>query len=73
MTWIRKGKIFGADTCDLDWLKLNTQLPIPYLINDQRLRLFLTFCDSENRGRLGYIDVNPDNPSEIMNLSLIHI
>lgn len=69
MTWIRKGKIFGADTCDLDWLKLNTQLPIPYLINDQRLRLFLTFCDSENRGRLGYIDVNPDNPSEIMNFS----
>ncbi len=69
MTWIRKGKLFGSDTCDLNWLKLNTQLPIPYLVNGDRLRLFLTFCDKYNRGRLGYIDVNPDNPAEILEYS----
>lgn len=69
MSWIRKGKIFGRDTCDLEWLRLNTQLPIPYLIEKDRLRLFLTFCDAENRGRLGYIDVNPDNPSMVLDYS----
>lgn len=69
MTWIRKGKLFGNDSCDLSWLKLNTQLPIPYLVEKDRLRLFLTFCDELNRGRLGYIDVNPDNPAEIYGYS----
>lgn len=67
--WIRKGKICGNDTWDLEWHKRNTQLPIPYLKNDSTLRLYLTFCDEENRGRLGYIDVNPDNPSEILEYS----
>lgn len=69
MSWIRKGKIFGRDTCDLDWLRLNTQLPIPYLIEQDRLRLFLTFCDEENRGRLGYLDASPDNPAGVLDYS----
>ena len=69
MTWIRKGKLFGNDTWDLEWHKLNTQLPIPYLMDDDRLRLFVTLCDAENRGRLGFVDVNPDNPSEIIDYS----
>ena len=69
MTWIRKGKLFGNDTWDLEWHKLNTQLPIPYLMDEDRLRLFVTLCDAENRGRLGFVDVNPDNPSEIIDYS----
>lgn len=67
--WIRRGKICGHDTWDLEWHKRNTQLPIPYLKDDRTLRLYLTFCDAENRGRLGYIDVNPNNPSEIIDYS----
>ncbi len=69
MTWIRRGKLFGNDTWDLEWHKLNTQLPIPYLMDEDRLRLFVTLCDAENRGRLGFVDVNPDNPSEIIDYS----
>lgn len=69
MKWVRRGKICGCDTWDLSWHKLNTQLPIPYLINDNRLRLYLTFCDEQNRGRLGYVDVNPHNPFEVLDYS----
>ncbi len=69
MPWERKGKIFGRDTCSLEWLKLNTQLPIPFLLDSERLRLYLTFCDSDNRGRLGFIDVNVDDPGEVIEYS----
>lgn len=69
MAWRRKGKICGNDTWNLEWHKLNTQLPISYLINSNKLRLFITLCDSKNRGRLGFVDVNPDNPSEIIDYS----
>lgn len=67
--WVRKGKICSKDSWDLEWHKLNTQLPIPYLVNKSRLRLYLTFCDEQNRGRLGYVDVNPNNPAEILDYS----
>lgn len=67
--WVRKGRICGRDTWNLEWHKLNTQLPIPYLLDDNRLRLYITLCDSENRGRLGFVDVNPSNPSEIIDYS----
>lgn len=69
LTWIRKGKLFGNDTWNLGWHRLNTQLPIPYLIDSKRLRLFVTFCDADNRGRLGFVDVNPSNPAEIIDYS----
>lgn len=67
--WIRKGKICGCDTWNLPWHRLNTQLPIPYLMDSNRLRLYITLCDAENRGRLGYVDVNPENPCEILDYS----
>lgn len=69
MRWERRGKICGRDTWDLSWHKLNTQLPIPYLVDKNTLRLYITMCDSSNRGRFGYVDVNPENPSEIIGYS----
>lgn len=67
--WVRKGRICGKDSWDLEWHTRNTMFAFPHLLNNDRLRLYLTLCDSENRGRLGYVDVNPDNPSEIIDYS----
>lgn len=69
MKWIRKGRICGNDTWDLSWHKMNTQMPIPYLIKKDKLRLYLTFCDEKNRGRLGYVDVDPEDPGRILGYS----
>lgn len=43
-------------------------LPTPLLI-DERLRIFIGFCDRSNVGRIGYVDVNPNNPKEIIAIS----
>ncbi len=69
MKWIRRGRICGNDTWDLPWHKRNTQMPVPFLLDDGRLRLYLTLCDEENRGRLGYVDVDPDDPGRILDYS----
>lgn len=66
MKWIKKGRICGQDTFSLDWYRKNTMVPVPYLINDTCLRIFITMCDADNVGRIGYVDVNPENPSEII-------
>ena len=44
-------------------------VPIPYLVDDKTLRIFLAMCDEENIGRIGYVDVDPQNPSKIIGYS----
>lgn len=69
MKWVKKGRICGSDSFDLPWYKKNTMVPVPYLRKDGLLRIYLTMCDEENAGRMGYVDVNPDNPGEIVKVS----
>lgn len=69
MKWQKKGLICSHKTLDLPWYKKNTMIPVPYLLNDNTLRIFITFCDENNVGRIGFVDVNPQNPSEINNFS----
>ncbi len=68
MKWNKKGLIFSADG-RYDWMEQFAMLPTPLLINDKCLRIFIGFCDKNNVGRIGYVDVNPSNPSEIISIS----
>lgn len=47
-------------------------VPLPYLMGN-RLRIFLTMCDSDNIGRIGFIDVDPENPKKILGYSKLPI
>lgn len=69
MKWKKKGFICSSETFDLPWYKKNTMVPLPYLIDAERLRIFVTMCDAQNVGRIGYVDVDPKNPSSIINYS----
>lgn len=69
MKWEKKGFICSHETFDLPWYKMNSMVPLPYLYDDSTIRIFLTMCDSENIGRIGYVDVEADNPSIIKGYS----
>jgi len=69
MKWQKKGFICSSETLDLPWYKKNTMVPLPYLIAPDRLRIFVTMCDADNVGRIGFIDVDPDNPGRILDYS----
>ncbi|MGJ0457044.1 hypothetical protein NG782_10130 [Aliarcobacter cryaerophilus] len=69
MEWIKEGFICSKETLNLDWYKKNTMVPLPYLKNKDCLRIFVTMCDEKNIGRIGYVDVNPSNPKEIIGYS----
>lgn len=69
MKWQKKGLICSNETIDLPWYKRNTMLPLPYLIDSNCLRVFVTMCDEQNVGRIGYVDVDPENPSVILGYS----
>jgi len=69
MIWEKKGLICSSATLGLEWYKKNTMTPVPFLLDTGVLRVFLAFCDVDNVGRCGYVDLNPDNPSEILGYS----
>ncbi len=68
MEWVKKGLIYCADK-DSEWRYQWAILPTPILINN-KIKVFIGFCDKDNVSRIGYVDVNPDNPSEIIEISM---
>lgn len=68
MKWEKKGLIFCPDG-NIEWQNQFAMLPTPILLDEKRLRIFIGFCDKNNVGRIGYVDVNPSNPSEIIQIS----
>lgn len=64
-----KGKICDNQTLHLSWYKKNSMVPLPYLLTDRIIRIFFTMCDEKNIGRIGYIDVDHDNPEKILDYS----
>lgn len=68
MKWKKKGLIYCA-TGEFEWNFQWAMLPTPILLEKKTLRIYLGFCDEEIVGRVGYVDVNPDNPSEITAIS----
>jgi hypothetical protein len=69
MKWAKRGLICSRETIALPWYRKNTMVPLPHLMDEQRLRVFVTMCDEANIGRIGYVDVDPGNPSEILGYS----
>ena len=69
MKLLKKGRICSADTFDLNWYKKNSMVPLPYLISPNTIRIFLTMCDGDNVGRIGYVDVEAQDPSKVIGYS----
>jgi hypothetical protein len=68
--FIKKGLICAPDNPLIpEWGKTRLMLPTPLLWNEHTIRIFLGFCDAQNVGRVGYIDVSADNPSQILAIS----
>ncbi len=68
MLWFKRGLIFSPDG-GVGWKNQFAMLPTPLLVDDDRLRIFLGFCDENMVGRIGYVDVHPDNPSRLISVS----
>ena len=67
MKWNKKGLIYCPQNSE-EWIKKFAMLPTPLLINNI-LRIYVGFCDENNIGRIGFVDVNPNNPSEVIKIS----
>lgn len=67
MNWEKKGMIYCPNN-EQPWMNQYAMLPTPLRLGNV-LRVFIGFCDKNNVGRIGYVDVNPDNPADIIEIS----
>lgn len=68
MKWIKKGLIYGPDG-DSWWAQRGALQPTPLARDDGSIRIFTGLRTREGVSRVGYVDVNADNPSEVVRVS----
>lgn len=66
--WNKGGLIFTQR--EGSFFKSHATRPIPYLVNDKKLRIFFASRCKENMPYPSFIDVNPNNPSEVIYASM---
>jgi hypothetical protein len=68
MKWIKKGLIFSPNN-QYDWIFTHAQLPITQHVRDDDFRVYFSGRDSRNRSLTGYLEININNPTEILNIT----
>ena len=68
MTWQKQGLIYNHDG-KLDWAQHTVLTPQPFVLNDEVIRIYAGFRDNAGVSRIGYIDVDATNPSNVLGVS----
>lgn len=68
MKWIKKGRIYQPDA-NHPFGSTRLMCPTPLRLENDLLRIYAGFCDQNGISRVGYIDVNPQNPLQIIDIS----
>ena len=67
MEWVKRGVIFNVDG-QYPWMAHHACVPVPDLIDDHRLRVYFGPRDERGRTRVGFIEVDPADPSRLLHL-----
>lgn len=67
MKWEKKGLIYSP-SFDGSWKDNSALQPTAILLKD-KIRVFLCFRDKNGIGRIGYVDLDANNPSKILKIS----
>jgi hypothetical protein len=61
MKWEKKGIILKTEDLKADWIVSHVQLPTPYRVNEDLIRIYVSVRNKEGKARPIYIDVDAHN------------
>jgi hypothetical protein len=70
MKWEKKGLIYCPDG-SMGWAQHSALTPTPILLNESTIRVYAGFRDEKGVSRIGYVDVQADDPSCIKAVSQV--
>lgn len=68
MKWEKQGRIYVPDG-SMPWAKHYAFPPTPVFRPNDVLRFYLAFCDEHTIGRIGWVDVDANDPSRVLAVS----
>jgi predicted GH43/DUF377 family glycosyl hydrolase len=68
MQWKKLGLVWGPDG-KKPWDQTHGMLPVPFKLDEEKIRVFLTCLDEKGRGRPGYVDLDAKNPTRVLRVS----
>lgn len=68
INWEKRGLVFCPDG-SVDWMNNSVLTPQPFNLSEEVIRVYGSFRDKDGVGRIGYIDVEAKNPSNIIKIS----
>jgi predicted GH43/DUF377 family glycosyl hydrolase len=68
MKWLKKGLVY-VPPFDNSWRDNSALTPTAFLLNDNIIRNYVSFRDTNGIGRIGYVDVDANNPSIVLKIS----
>jgi len=66
--WNKKGSIY-LSPFDGSWRDNSALTPTAFLLNANIIRNYVSFRDTNGTGRIGYVDVDADDPSKVLKIS----
>ena len=67
-SWLKLGRIFEHPT-NFAWSHTHAALPTPFILNDQKIRVFYTTRDEDQRSRVSYFDISR---KELTKVTYVH-
>jgi hypothetical protein len=68
MRWEKLGHVYVARG-EQPWAQSRAYLPTSLELDDERIRVYVAFLDSDLIGRVGYVDVHAGDPTRVLEVS----
>lgn len=68
MRWTKCGRVYAASG-DRPWAQSHAYIPTPLLLDAKTIRVYAAFLDKDKIGRVGYVDVDAEQPTRILRVA----
>lgn len=68
MNWKKLGLVFSQDG-SVAWRRNSALTPTPFLLNERVIRIYAGFRDDDGISRIGYVDVDSQDPTRVIKVS----
>jgi len=68
MRWTKLGRVYAPDG-SRGWMTSHAYVPTPHVLDENTIRVYVSFLDRDRVGRIGFVDVASSDPLRVLRVS----